>query len=87
MKAHLEHLRKRQNEGDENEQKIPLKQLRSSVSNPFDFKKHCLFCQNTSECVLISEYDKKIPQKHRKRANFKSEVPQKKMVKSINSLY
>lgn len=31
----------------------------------FDFQKHCLFCQEITDCVLPNEYDSKIPKERR----------------------
>jgi len=65
VKAHIDHVRKMQYDSDDNEQSAP-KRLRSSTSDVFNFKKHCLFCPSVSECLLASEYNVKIPLKHRK---------------------
>ena len=34
---------------------------RSRKENQFDFRKHCLFCPDIKECLLPSEYVKKVP--------------------------
>ena len=47
VKAHIDHVRKMQYDSDDNEQSAP-KRLRSSTSDVFNFKKHCLFCPSMS---------------------------------------
>lgn len=40
----------------------PLKKLLSETKGlNFDFKEHCFFCLEVTECTLNSEYDTKIP--------------------------
>ena len=50
---------------DEQTQDVSVKRLRSSTSASFEFRKHCLFCADVTECLLPNEYDSKVPHKYR----------------------
>ena len=58
VQAHLVHVRKLSRDNDDNEESAP-KRLRSSVTDRFDSRKHCLFCLNVSAGLLASEHDPK----------------------------
>lgn len=66
IQAHLDHVRK-SCDNDDSEESAP-KRLRSTISDRFDFRKHCLFCLDVNPCLLMSEYDPKTPEVRRKRA-------------------
>ena len=57
IQAHLVHVRKLSCNNDDNEENVP-KRLRSSVTDRFDFRKHCPFCLNVAACLLASEIQK-----------------------------
>ena len=59
--AHLYHKRK-----PHSSLKPEPKRLRSEMKGKrFDFKKHCMFCLDVTECKLDSEYDAKTPAQYR----------------------
>jgi len=65
IQAHLTHVRKVTCDNGDNEESTP-KRLRSSVTDRFDFRKHCLFRLNVSACHLTSEHDPITPKVRRK---------------------
>ena len=58
IQAHLVHVLKLSCDNDDNEESAP-KRLRSSVTDRFDYRKHCLFCLNVYAFLLASEHDPK----------------------------
>ena len=57
--ANIEKCRKMKSSTDEAETRP--KRMRTEEHGVFEFKKHCLFCPNISECILPSEYDSRVP--------------------------
>jgi len=60
-------VRKLDCDSEDDEQSV-RKQQQSSSGDPFDFKKHYLFCLTVSVCLLASEYDSKVPTSRQKSA-------------------
>ena len=53
-------------EENPNDSKVAVKRLRTSAGrDTFEFDKHCLFCCDTTPCILPHEYDPKVPHQYR----------------------
>ena len=62
----LRNLSKRLPGDEEPDDDSGPKRLRSSTGGvTFNFKKHCLFCQEVTACILPNKYDHKVPQQYR----------------------